>query len=446
MDKLNQLRLLAGLPIDPISLAASGTKSPYSKRLSEAYKVPQTKTELVPKTAQTMKLRAEKAAEAQKHMEAAVQALGEIPAVDYGGDFAHYSHELMQLLSTDNGGAGFSNLVRSVQSDYRRFVRSENSRVRMEQEEKAIVSSVDPALSRLEKDEERESCAKYEKGQMVTRFGLPYAVVLPNLVGDYVGIAPADKTDDVNEIELVPADELELSAEQGSEDVTDPADDESDSIEDAAEDAIEAEGSDDDYDGGYDDGGDFGDYENEEKKVTEKVHYYYDTEENNDEDAHLPSNVAVGSTDHSDMIWQTKDNDKNEVPTQLQNLGAASGVENERKVRVPAKLKTALKDGISKIEDDFERLSATDLDTRFFYKSLAKAFETLLDYLESGTVYDIKMAQVFLSSLMGPILHKVPATVTNFILKGGETPSLRDFMKPVDKKFPIVGPRNALTS
>jgi len=74
---------------------------------------------------------------------------------------------------------------------------------------------------------------------------------------------------------------------------------------------------------------------------------------------------------------------------------------------------------------------------------MATAFSDLLDKLEKGTLYDFKEAQVFAQSLMGPMLHKIPADVWKFIVNGGETRSLKDYMKKV--KDPITGPRNTIS-
>lgn len=177
--------------------------------------------------------------------------------------------------------------------------------------------------------------------------------------------------------------------------------------------------------------------------VTEGVNYYYDKAEEG-----TPLDVYDGKK-NANNVWKEIDiKDKKQVkdenPNQLFSLGAASDTDNERKVKIPASVKSSLKSAMDEVEAGFKRLSSVETDAHFFYNSLLNAFEQILQYLEVGTVYSVKQAQIFMTSLMGPILFKIPADVKNFIAKGGETRSLKDYMKPVDSKYPITGPRQVL--
>lgn len=135
---------------------------------------------------------------------------------------------------------------------------------------------------------------------------------------------------------------------------------------------------------------------------------------------------------------------KNEFTTQLDQRGDQSMDDYANKAKVPAKVKSALKDAISEFEKDAKKFgrSGSDMETKQFYLDAGEAFQQLLDHLNAGTIMDVKKAQQFASSLMGPMLHKIPDVVWDFITNGGQKRSLKDYMNKVDK-FPIEGPRNS---
>jgi hypothetical protein len=142
--------------------------------------------------------------------------------------------------------------------------------------------------------------------------------------------------------------------------------------------------------------------------------------------------------------------DKDESPNQLDALDTPSqqdqsgGGDHDKKINVPANIKKLLKDEADQARKEGKNLNVSNREASYFYDDLAQAFDDLRTHLEGGTVYDLKQAQIFMTSLMGPMLHKIPADVVNFIAKGGEQRSLKDYMQKVDAKFPITGARNAL--
>ena len=144
------------------------------------------------------------------------------------------------------------------------------------------------------------------------------------------------------------------------------------------------------------------------------------------------------------------DKDKDESPSQTHALDTPSqqdqsgGGDLERKVNVPAALKTALKREAAEARKEAKAMTVSNRDASYFYDDLARMFDDLHMYLDQGTVHDLKSAAVFMTSLMGPMLHKIPAEVVDFIAKGGQTRSLKSYMSKVDAKYPITGPRNAL--
>lgn len=158
----------------------------------------------------------------------------------------------------------------------------------------------------------------------------------------------------------------------------------------------------------------------------------------------------IKTVDDKENSTDTPKEDKDESPQQLHALDTASqqdqsgGNDHERKCPCPAKIKNLLKTEANEARAKAKKLSVSDREDAYFYDDLANAFEDLYNHLDGGTVYDVKKAQIFMTSLMGPMLHKIPADVVNWIAKGGQQRSLKSYMTKVDAKYPITGPRNAL--
>lgn len=124
---------------------------------------------------------------------------------------------------------------------------------------------------------------------------------------------------------------------------------------------------------------------------------------------------------------------KNEYTQQVDNRGKESMTEEADKVKVPSRIKEALRDAIKAFRTDAEKQgnTATARENAQFYMDTADAFEQILEHLEGSTVMDIKHAQVFAQTLMGPMLHKLPDGVWDFISNGGQKKSLKDYMNKV---------------
>ena len=162
-----------------------------------------------------------------------------------------------------------------------------------------------------------------------------------------------------------------------------------------------------------------------------------------EEDESEPVNVS-GQDDNT--VWEPLNSDKNESPSQLDALGNQSSEEHDKTVNVPAKLLSQLMDVVTgaREEADKWRNSYSRYETTKFYDDYANACEQLHDHLKGGTVGDIKKAQIHMSSLMGPMLHKIPDDVNDFVMRGGQNRSLKDHFTKV-QGFPIEGPRNKLS-
>jgi hypothetical protein len=141
--------------------------------------------------------------------------------------------------------------------------------------------------------------------------------------------------------------------------------------------------------------------------------------------------------------------DKDESPEQLKALDTPSkqdqsgGGNLDRKITVPTKIKKLLRDEIKEAEAESKRMNYSNREAAYFYDDLASMFRDLLMHIEGGTVDDIKRAQIFMTSLMGPMLHKIPADVINYLARGGEPASLRSYMTKVD--MTLINP-NKLSS
>lgn len=93
-----------------------------------------------------------------------------------------------------------------------------------------------------------------------------------------------------------------------------------------------------------------------------------------------------------------------------------------QKTKVPAFIKKDLSDAIKHFKDESSRLKIHDEANALFQEQIADALERIEDLIHN----DIKQAQIFITTLMGPILHKIPSSVCKFIYSGGDN-SLKTF-------------------
>ena len=93
-------------------------------------------------------------------------------------------------------------------------------------------------------------------------------------------------------------------------------------------------------------------------------------------------------------------------------------------------IKEALKTAITEFKKDAEKQGKghTARENAQLMMDTAEAFQTILDHLNEGSIMDIKHAQIFATTLMGPMLHKIPDNVWDFISNGGQKRSLKDYM------------------
>jgi hypothetical protein len=165
-----------------------------------------------------------------------------------------------------------------------------------------------------------------------------------------------------------------------------------------------------------------------------------------EDDESEPVNVSGQDAQNDNTVWEPLDSDKDESPSQLDALGNQSSEEHDQTITIPAKILSQLVDVMAdaRAEADKTRNSYSRYETTKFYDDYANACEQLHGHLKGGTVGDMKNAQIHMSSLMGPMLHKIPDDVSDFVMRGGQNRSLKDHFFKV-QGYPIEGPRNKLS-
>lgn len=110
MHKLNELRLLAGIVIDP--------KLEKTQRIDEQRTVPMKRGDLRPKDTKHMGKRVRQLEIAIGFIKKAINALERAPAVDFSGDIPYYLGELEDLLSSEGGQAGLETLLKIYRKEH----------------------------------------------------------------------------------------------------------------------------------------------------------------------------------------------------------------------------------------------------------------------------------------------------------------------------------------
>lgn len=131
---------------------------------------------------------------------------------------------------------------------------------------------------------------------------------------------------------------------------------------------------------------------------------------------------------------------KGELPAQLDARGDASMGDYETNIRVPSQVTSALREAATTLRKEAEKqgMGHTAQANKIFYENAAAAFETLLTLLQEGSIQSVKKAQIHAMTLMGPMIHKLPESVWNFLTTGGQRRGLKSYMTDVSKKYPKV--------
>ena len=127
-------------------------------------------------------------------------------------------------------------------------------------------------------------------------------------------------------------------------------------------------------------------------------------------------------------IWDIapEDEDKDESPENPSR--------DTRKIIVPAEVKNALKKEIDELNKGVTEFKTRDPMRADFYSDTAAAMEDILDNLNKGTSEELKKAQILASSLMGPMVQRIPNVAYEFIVRGGEPKTLKTLFHEVKLK------------
>ena len=104
------------------------------------------------------------------------------------------------------------------------------------------------------------------------------------------------------------------------------------------------------------------------------------------------------------------------------------------KMKVPGEVKKAIKDEATQLRKEADNIKNRDKDRSEFYTDVADALEEINKCLDIGTVESFKKAQVFMSSLMGPITQRIPNVAYKFLTGSTEPTSLKDLFTQVKNK------------
>lgn len=153
-----------------------------------------------------------------------------------------------------------------------------------------------------------------------------------------------------------------------------------------------------------------------------------------------PEELGEGTenfVDANQVSWDNDDKPVNVAPNKEDTLfdePKEEKVVDPDKVTVPPAIKASLQSAIDKANEELKDAQVNDRLAVSFLLSVVDALQVIMDNLKSGTVRDIKLAQINMSKLMSPILHRIPDDVVGFIVNGGVKRSLKDIFAQVKEK------------
>lgn len=422
MHDINRMRLAAGIPMD-----MKYEQRDYGKeQLTEARDVPMKRHELAPKDEKTMRAHVQGVSKAVAHLRNAVKALEKIPAVDFNADIPRAIREIEDLIYDDGGESGLAALITAYTERLNAMkstkVDEDVEQVNEKSEEDATVKTselndeVKESMCSYEREEEEEdynASHTFKKGETVLYDNGVWIVHVADDSADMVGVIPpsmkkASPEEKAKAMQQVKRDKLRKPSQEEEECMAGP-----DGVLGTADDI----------------------------RMESTNNYTKSNALSHDDTDESPVNVVPQTKGD----WANSLNPeyvKDEYPAQLDQRGDQSMDDYANKVKVPAKVKSALKDAIKEFEKDAKRFGNTqsDQEAMNFYVDAAEAFKDIDQYLQAGTINDIKKAQHYAASLMGPMLHKLPDVVWDFLSHGGQKRSLKDYMNAVPK--PMMGPES----
>jgi hypothetical protein len=242
------------------------------------------------------------------------------------------------------------------------------------------------------------------KGQHVEYNGQPHIVVVPDAQGDFVGIAPVGQEDDPDAVNLVHAREIMKGEEE-------------EMVMDVRIEGVELSTKAKEL---------FADkkYIKQLAEDSEKSVDWFETDAGK---KHL-NNIAKTHLKEAEdaTVWDNAMDDKDESPENPKK--------DDVKVTVPPKVKSALKKESKELRAAAEKVKVSDSARAEFYNNCAAAMEKLLGCLEYGTMDGVKKAQIHMTSLMSPIVSRIPDVAHDFITGGGEPTTLKNLFAKVKEK------------
>ena len=117
------------------------------------------------------------------------------------------------------------------------------------------------------------------------------------------------------------------------------------------------------------------------------------------------------------------------------------GDNHDVRVKVPSEVVSELKAKIAEFAKEAEFSNTRDDAKASFLMTASEAMNTILAYLELGTVEGVKKAQISMTSMMSPIVNHIPPSVIKFISQGGKKSTLKDLFdaKSSEKKSVALG-------
>jgi len=391
MKQLNKLRLQAGLPIDP------------RIEITEAREAPRLRGDVGAKDKRSLSGQVRGIKRAMDHIRQAISTLDKIPATDYSGEVPHFIAELEDLLDGDEVG-GMSGYLDKIDDEHQNF--GKEAEPEIDDIDTDVEISDDPEMVAV--DEEPPMGPDEE----------------PPMGPDEEEMPESDDDDFLKNLTAIEKEQLKTAIttlrmlSSGS------------MIKETMERVAQVT-----------------------NKTLKEAMHYYNVNYPGWEDSERPVNVSNGSA-NDEQVMDSMPDPKTEGPEQTRTMDQQdnspqdkSGDDLSNTIKIPKYVTKGLKDAIADFrkeeKSEQRRNQGYAKEAEYMYRDSANAFEEILELL-TGSVYDFKKAQVKATSLMGPMLHKIPNKVWKFIVNGGEQQSLKSYMTDVPKSYPITGPRNTL--
>lgn len=414
MHPRNEIRLLAGLPIDH-SLEVS---------IQEAREVPNRK-DVTPATEKNLTKKQKDLAKAAQHLENAVKALEAAPATDTNAEIPQIIKDIEELIADVN------------------VVLDKTAKIKPLKEGEAVsemdisfdTSGADDGQTVVdaepEADEAPASTSDFTEGDVVLFDNGIWVVYKHDKEANKVGIIPPDLHGKESEecakaMQMVDPGKVRRPNNAESSILASGADNKL-----GTEDDIRMESAHTCPDCGCKAG------EHKKDCDCKTCHKEEECEDTMNESTlnFTPSNAMSWkevNQNPANSVAQGEDNWKTEPRTERPYQAAQNSDRNKdvvKTIKVPAKIRSSLKKAAGEFEAEAKRQGsgATAEENRQFYSDAAQAFTDLHDMLD-GSFEGMQKAQIFASTLMGPMLHKLPKEVWQFISNGGQSRGLKDYM------------------